>query len=59
MIVFTITIEEKDGQLKTLMESTPTEPTKSESSMAAIVEHDFRKRQKKLAKQTGGKFVSG
>jgi hypothetical protein len=59
MITISITIEEKNGELKTLMDSTPSEPTHSEIQMLTIIEHDFRKRQKKLAKQTGGKFVSG
>lgn len=59
MITFTITVEEKDGQIKTLMDSKTDNPTVSEVRMASFVEGDFKKRQKKLARQTGGKFVSG
>ena len=59
MITITITIEEKDGSLKTLMSTEHKTPTKCEFGMSQIIEKDFHKQQKRIAKKTGGKFVGG
>lgn len=59
MITITVKIEEVNGSLKTMMDSAPNNPTKCEFGMCQIVEHEFKRLQKKLARKTGGKFFSG
>lgn len=58
MITITITIEEKDGSLKTLMSAEHKAATKCEFGMAQIIEKDFQKQQKRIAKKTGGRYVT-
>lgn len=59
MITITVTIEEVDGSLKTAMDSSSQNPTRCEYGMGQMVETEFKKLQKKLARRTGGKFISG
>jgi hypothetical protein len=59
MITITVTIEEEGGRLKTMLVPEYKNPTKCEFGMSQMVEAEFKKLQKRLAKKTGGQYIGG